>query len=190
MNKIMRVLEYIVTCEDHKLVLCPKSLQLIASSDASYGEHSDGKSQTGGTVGFEDPNGQLHCWVIAVSSKQPVIAKSTGECELIAGNVIGDFVVWTKDMIEDIGVKQKCIKFGQDNETAILNATRGYGSFKRSKHIKVRFFWLKMLIDDEVIELVHIATEELVADILTKPLVGARFRYLRAKLLNWGTILI
>ena len=33
--------------------ISPKSLQLVAKSDASYAEHADGKSHTGGAVGFE-----------------------------------------------------------------------------------------------------------------------------------------
>jgi hypothetical protein len=45
---------------------------------------------------------------------------------------------------------------------------QGTGSFKRAKHIKVRFFWLKDLIDLGLLELVYMPTDELVADILTK----------------------
>ena len=33
----------------------------------------------------------------------------------------------------------------------------------------------------------YVPTDELVADILTKPLVGSKFRYLRGKLLGVGT---
>ena len=54
LKKAMRVAEYIVTCgESHCLRLAPKSLQIIARSDASYAEHADGRSHTGGCIGFE-----------------------------------------------------------------------------------------------------------------------------------------
>ena len=47
--KAMRVAEYIVGCgENHGLILSPKSLQLVAN--ASYAEHADGKSHTGGQL--------------------------------------------------------------------------------------------------------------------------------------------
>ena len=50
----MRVAEYIVGCEEkHGLILSPKSMQVLAKSDASYAEHADGKSHTGGCVGFD-----------------------------------------------------------------------------------------------------------------------------------------
>ena len=38
---------------------------------------------------------------------------------------------------------------------------QGTGSFKRAKHIKVRYLWLKDLIDEEEIELQYIPSEEL-----------------------------
>ena len=61
---------------------------------------------------------------------------------------------------------------------------QGTGSFKRAKHIKVRFFWLKDLIDDGDIAIKYVPSEELVADLLTKAMTGAKFKYLRKKLLG------
>ena len=61
---------------------------------------------------------------------------------------------------------------------------QGTGTFKRAKHIKVRFFWLKDLIDDGEIILIYVPSEELVADMLTKATTGAKFKYLRGKLLG------
>ena len=61
---------------------------------------------------------------------------------------------------------------------------QGTGSFKRAKHIKVRFFWLKDLIDDGLVILIYVPSEELVADMLTKATTGAKFKYLRDKLLG------
>ena len=61
---------------------------------------------------------------------------------------------------------------------------QGTGSFKRAKHIKVRHLWLKDLIDEEWTVLKYIPSEKLVADLLTKTITGAKFKYLRAKLLG------
>ncbi len=76
MTKAKRVTEYIYGCRDtHKMVLCPKNLTLVSAADASYAEHPDGKSHSGGTVGFES---DASCNFAFVSSKQPVVAKSAG----------------------------------------------------------------------------------------------------------------
>jgi hypothetical protein len=53
---------------------------MISTADASYAEHSDGKCHTAGTVGFESDTSY---YFVFVSNKQPVVAKSAGEAELI-----------------------------------------------------------------------------------------------------------
>ena len=56
----MRVAEYIAGCgEKHGLNLSPKSMQIVAKSDASFAEHADGKSHTRGCIGLESDYG---CW--------------------------------------------------------------------------------------------------------------------------------
>ncbi len=54
---------------------------------------------------------------------------------------------------------------------------QGTGSFKCAKHIKVHFFWLKDLFENGVIEMIYMPTDEIVADILTKPVVSWKFQY-------------
>jgi hypothetical protein len=188
MEKAMRVAEYIYGCRDtHKMILSPKTLRLVSSADASYAEHPDGKSHSGGTVGFESV---ISCNFAFVSSKQPVVAKSAGEAELIAHNKVGDMVEWAKQMLEELGFKQEMIPMLVDSKCAMQMLQQGTGSFKCAKHIKVRYFWLKELIDSGVIEMMYTPTEELVADILTKPLVGWKFQYLLYKLIGWNNVVI
>jgi len=184
MQKATRVAEYIYGCKDtHKLVLQPKSLKLISVADASYAEHTDGKSHSGGVVGFES---DTSCYFGFVSSKQPVVAKSAGEAELIAHNKIGDLVEWAREILEELGYPQQKVPMFVDSTCAMQMVKQGTGSFKRAKHIKVRYFWLKELTDSGLIELLYVPTDELVADILTKPLTGWKFQYLLKKLLGWN----
>ena len=71
-SKAMRVAEYVAGCGDkHGLILSLKSLQIVAKSDASQAEHVDGKSHTGGCVGFESDNA---CWFMWLTIKQRVVA--------------------------------------------------------------------------------------------------------------------
>ena len=181
-GKAMRVAEYSVGCgQNHALTLSPKSLQLTARSDASYAEHKDGKSHTGGCIGFESDTA---CWFMWASIKQPVVALSTCESELIATSTIGQGVAWANQFLQELGQAQSTIIIGVDNKCSMHLLAQGTGSFKRAKHIKVRYFWLKDLIDEEEIELQYIPSEELVADLLTKGIAGAKFKYLRDKLLG------
>jgi hypothetical protein len=182
--RAMKVAQYVVGCgEEHRLVLAPNSLQLIASADASYGEHTDGKSHTGGVIGFES---DTSCWFTAISTKQPVVAKSSCEAELIAVNHVGDYVEWGVQLMGELGYPQRSVTIEQDNTCSMAILKQGTGSFKRAKHIKVRFFWLKDLIDAGIVLLKYVASAFLVADLMTKPVTGQKFRVLRKRLLGWG----
>ena len=182
--KARRVAEYIYGCRDDRvMILDPKSLQLVATSDASYAENVDGTSNDGGSVGFES---DTCCWLAFVTGKQPVVAMSACEAELIAVNKVGTYVEWAKQLMEELGYPQETITIYQDSTCSIAMLKQGTGSFKRAKHIKVRFFWLKDLIDAGVVILKYCKSEELVADVLTKPVTGAKFHYLLKKLIGWS----
>ena len=113
-----------------------------------------------------------------------MVALSTCESELIATSTIGCGVEWGRQFLQELGYVQLTIEIGVDNKCSMHLLEQGTGSFKRAKHIKVRYFWLKDLIDEGEVVLKYIPSEELVADLLTKAITGAKFKYLRAKLLG------
>ena len=67
------------------------------------------------------------------------------------------------------------IEMYQDNKSTFTLAT-GPGTFKRSKQNLIRYQYVKDLVKNGTIELVWVSTEDMIADILTKVLVGAHFR--------------
>jgi hypothetical protein len=157
-------------------------MYLIITADASYAEHPDGKSHSGGVAGFEsDPR----CCIGYVSSKQLIVAKLAGEAELIVQKKVGDLVEWARELVEELGYLQKKVPMLVDSTCAMPMVKQGTGSFKRVKHNKVYFFWVKALINEGLIELIYVPTDEWVADILIKPLNGWKFQYLLFKLLGW-----
>jgi hypothetical protein len=46
---------------------------------------------------------------------------------------------------------------------------------------------MKELLDNGSLKLIYMPTDELVADIFTKPLTGWRFQYLLYKLIGWNS---
>jgi hypothetical protein len=163
MNKLNQVADYIYGCAGpHEYVLAPKSLQVISCADAAYASHADAKSHTGGVVGFKSNES---CWTGIISGKQSIVAKLTGEAELIAENKVGDMVKWKLQLMEELGHPQKTVIMHVDSKCAMNMVRNGTGSFKRAKHIKVHYFWLKDLIDEGIIKLEYQSTNELVADI-------------------------
>jgi hypothetical protein len=186
MVKAKRVEEYLnYDVEEHRLILRPRSFNIITAADESYAKHDDAKSRTGGCIGFEVPNGD-GSYFMSVSSKQPVVAKNTCESELITNSTIGDNCEWLSQMVEQLGYRNEQTVLLQDNTSTIQITNKGGGTFKRTEHIKVRFFWLKTLIDTGEYLLKYCPTKEIIVDILTKPFVGSRFNYLLNKLIGWA----
>lgn len=184
--KSLRMIEYLNYYPDHCLYLRPISLDVVACADASYAEHGDARSHTGGCVGFAGRDG-VDAYIAYISSKQSLVAKSSCEAELIASNTTAEYVVWLKDLMNDLGLDRGVpVPFGQDNNSTMRIASQGHGTFKRTKHIKVRYFWIKDLIDQGILALHRVPTEEMAADLMTKATTGARFRYLLAKVLGWN----
>ena len=50
---------------------------------------------------------------------------------------------------------------------------------EKSRHIHIRYFFIKDILKRENIELIHCPTERMIADFYTKPLTGSLFRKLR-----------
>ena len=184
LKKAEHFIAYLAANPDHYLRLRSTSNNIVACADASYAEHADAKSHTGGCIGLEydDKVG----YFMFISNKQSIVAKSSCEAELIAQSTIGEHIVWLREVMEELGfVPDKPTVLHQDNKAAIILASKGCGSFKRTKHINVRYFWLKELIDKKLLELLYVPTASMVADILTKPLVGYKFKELQPKIQNW-----
>jgi hypothetical protein len=127
----------------------------------------------------------LCAWFMMISLKQALVAKSTCIAELYAVNTVGDNLEWAIQFMEELGFPQETVVVEQDNTCSMQLLKMGTGSFKRSKHVKVRYFWLKELIDEGRIILKYVKSEEMVSDLLTKSITGAKFRNLRKLLLGW-----
>jgi hypothetical protein len=101
---------------------------------------------------------------------------------------VGDLVEWVRHGLEELAYTQKKVPMHVDSTCAMQMVKQDTGSFKRAKHIKVRFFWLKDLLDKGLLELIYMPTDELVDYVLKKPLEGWKFQYLLFKLLGWNTV--
>ena len=55
---------------------------------------------------------------------------------------------------------------------------------KRSHHINIRYFFIKDLVDRGVVKVEYCRTDVMVADFMTKPLMGEKFLIFRQKILG------
>ena len=68
-----------------------------------------------------------------------------------------------------------------DNQSCI-KMTENLVFHDKSKHIEIRYFYIRDLIQKGAIKLQYVSTDEQVADVLTKPLSRLKFEYFRDKL--------
>ena len=68
----------------------------------------------------------------------------------------------------------------QENKSAILMIMNGGNSCTgNSRHIHMRYFWIKDRIDQKEVRVEYLPTYMMLADYYTKPLQGSCFRTLR-----------
>ena len=180
-QKLLRVLKYLNGSQDLCLVFQgdgSRILKLNASIDASFGIHSDGKSHSGYVAMMAGAS------VESKSKKQSLNTKSSTESEMVALSDMSSLAIWWRDFIlcqeYDIGA----IEIEQDNTSCIRLAEAGRSFNPLSRHIHLRYFFIKDRIEKGEIKLTYVKTEDMISDILTKPLQGERFRFLRSKLMN------
>jgi hypothetical protein len=179
-SKLQRVMKYLNGSKELGIVLRPRpSSQIDAYIDASYGVHIDGKSHSGMFISLGAGP------VLVKSVKQKIVTKSSTEAELIALSDLCSVVIWTRDFLVAQGEEPPPATIFQDNQSTIALAEKGFSTSDRTKHVKIRYFWVKDRVDSGEIKIVYIPTEDMIADILTKPLQGEKFRQLRMSLLNW-----
>jgi hypothetical protein len=179
-SKLERVLKYINGSKDMGICInMSDGVTVFAYVDSSYGVHSDYKSHTGGVISMgKGP-------VFTKSSKQKIMSKSSTEAELIGISDMLPQVIWTRDFLIAQGYKVAAAKLFQDNQSTIALANKGFSTSDKTRHIAIRYFFVKDRVDSGEIVLEYLPTERMTADVLTKPLQGTLFRTMRKELLNW-----
>ena len=112
------------------------------------------------------------------------MSKSSAEAELITLSDAVSIAAYNVNLLKAQGY-DVCAELKQDNASTIKLAENGKSDSDRTKHIQVRFFFVKQRLDNKVMKTSHCPTKEMIADILTKPIQGEQFKALRDMLLGY-----
>jgi len=182
-KKLGRVMKYLQQTPDLRITLESKDISSIKWwVDASYAIHPDMRSHTGGVLIIG--KGALY----TTSTRQKLTTRSSTEGELVGIHDVLPQVIWTRYFLQEQGIPITDNIIFQDNKSAILLENNGKrSSGKRTKHINVRYFFIKDRIDHGEISVEYCPTDEMIADFFTKPLQGKPFYTFRDIILNCGT---
>ena len=116
-----------------------------------------------------------------LSKKQNCVSISTAEVEYVAASSCCSQVLWIRTKLRDYGFNVNCIPIYCDSTSAISILANPV-QHSKTKHIDIRYHFLKDNIEKGIIELHFVETEFQVADIFTKTLDENRFKFLIFKL--------
>ena len=149
---------------------------LIRYSDADYGGDLQDRKSTSGMV-FTLFGGSIS-WA---STKQKTVATATVVAEYVALMPAIKEALWLKQLFKEILIPIGLIEVKTDAQGAMDLATNARFS-QKTKHIDIRYYFIRDHINTKEINLKHVPTREMTADILTKPLPRPAFELLRSKL--------
>jgi hypothetical protein len=183
--KLRRLLGYIRHTRTRGIVLrIGKSVVVKAYIDAAYGVHQDsGKSHTGCAIVLGEAGP-----IFAKSAKQKIVTKSSTEAELVGLSDTASQAIHLRNLIIAQGYDIGPAVVFQDNMSCMALIKRGGPGSERSRHINIRHFWLSEKVTQNEVMLEHLGTEDMFANILTKPVQGAQFEKERLGLTNWKAL--
>jgi hypothetical protein len=139
--------------------------QLSGYVDASWGNNEDYSSISGYSFFLGK---SLISWS---SKKQSVPALSSTEAEYVAVTSSVQEALWAKSLLEELGYQQETIPIYEDNE-ACINLSKNPQEYKRTRHIQVKYHFIRNHVKDDTVQLKYIPTAEQKADMFTKGLNG------------------
>lgn len=189
-----RMLGYIKSVQDLCIVLGGKGSEITADEEVhAYcdsdwaGDKTTRKSHSGYTVFF------MGGLVSHMSKKQPIVTGSSTEAEYVGMGSAVQELVWIRRLLLELGYRRKdaqTVKLYVDNQGAQALAENPQ-FHQRTKHIDVRYHWIREQVEHQIVDLYYVPTAEMAADGLTKSLAITKhsqfiemlgMRYLPAKL--------
>jgi transposase InsO family protein len=168
---LKHVLRYLKGTMDYKLTYGgttdkSQSLHFHGFCDSDWGSNVDDRRSVTGYV-FMLGGGAVS-WQ---SKKQPTVALSSVEAEYMAATQATREAMWWRKLLHELGI--------QSSPTIIIIRSDSQGSIAlsknpehhaRSKHIDIRHHFVREQVAAGVVALQYVPTQEMLADVLTKPL--------------------
>jgi hypothetical protein len=161
---VKRVFRYLAGTKTHVLTYGNECHELVGYTDAD-GSSQEHRHAISGFAFLID--GAAVSWA---SRKQELVTLSTAEAEYVAATHAAKECIWLRRLIEPLfGPPPTPVTLHCDNQAAIHLATDD-NYHARTKHIDIRFHFIRQTISDGHVDIKFCPTQDMTADILTKAL--------------------
>jgi len=165
---VKHLFRYLKGTIDYKLTysgLYPSSELFTTYSDADHAGNPDNGCSTSGYV-VKMGNGAVS-WS---SRLQGIVELSTTEAEFVAATSAGQEILWLRHLFTELGYKVDSPSTLHIDNRSALSVAKNPEHHGRMKHLDLRFYWLRDEVEQGKINVVHLPTDLMPADILTKSL--------------------
>jgi transposase InsO family protein len=181
-NAALRVLRYLSGTLDHGIYYQQQeqnSSLLLGYSDADWAGEPDTRRSTTGYV-FTLAGGPI-AWK---SKLQKSSALSSVEAEYIAACSASREAKWIRQLLNEIGFPAESPTTICEDNQGCISISNNNRTDSRTKHIDVKYHFVRDMVKSKEIQLMYISTEHMLADFLTKPINSSKFQWCSAKLIR------
>ena len=156
-----------------KMCLCVGSSKPILEgfTDIDMGDDLDGRKSTSGYL-FTFAEGAVS-WQ---SKLQKCVSLSTTEAEYIAATEACKELLWLKWFLQELGLKQSDYGVYYDSQSA-LDLSKNTTYHSRTKHIDIHYHWIRDLIENKLLQLKNIHTDNNSSYMLTKVVTKSKLEF-------------
>mgnify|MGYP000037351645 CR=1 FL=1 len=158
----------------------PNEVLLFVVADGSKIRDGDSRGQISYACFLNLVSGTI----FARSVKNGTIATSPASEELLAIVLAAKKIIWLRGLLASLGFNQhEPTKLFTDS-TAAMDMISNHKTSNKSEHLTLQINFVRQLIDNATIQLVHVDTDLNVADLMTKNLARGKFIPHKATLLH------
>ena len=168
------IMRYLNGTRDVCICFGSKGTCVEGYTDADYAGDMDKRRSTLGYV-FMFTGGAVS-WR---SRLQDCTSMSTTEAEYIAASEACKEAIWLARLVRDLGITIEMPTLHCDSQSAIMLA-KNLVFHANTKHIDVKYHFIRDMLEDKLMELVKVHTDDNPADLMTKGLPPVRFAHCRA----------
>jgi hypothetical protein len=174
LSAVRTIYQYLATNPHNGVTFsqCPSDeIRLWGMADASHIQHGDSKSQLGFALFLNLSSGT----VCARSARDTTVSLSSTDAEIKAVKLALREIIWFRGFLAELGFPQsEPTVLMTDNTAAIALATE-YQLTRRSAHMTVTLNFIHEHVQNGIIALRYVNTDNNVADVLTKALAADKF---------------